>query len=167
MIDIPGMPRSPLDENGAEIDEALIPEDLKVFVVQDADRHEVVGFYPTDIYPTPPENSFEVSVEDWVTYRNSPGEYRFVDQMMTPYTPPPGPPPVIVVTKFDFWDRMTEGECTAAEEAIAAQSAKKRRTFETAQTLRSDNELWGLLVQLTEGLFGEDRAAVILAPSQV
>lgn len=76
--------------------------------------------------------------------------------------PPHGP---TIVTKFDFWDRMSEQECEQAEEAIAAQTTKKRRTFETAQTLRSDNELWGLLVQLTEGLFGKDRAAQILAPS--
>lgn len=77
----------------------------------------------------------------------------------------PAPAPVIVIDKFDFWDRMTEAEATAVEQVIAQQSVKQRRIFETAKTFRSDYELWGLLNTLADQLFTPERKAVILAPS--
>lgn len=83
---------------------------------------------------------------------------------VAPEQPEP-PPPVIVVAKFDFWDRMTEDEAAAVEQVVAQQSVKQRRIFETANTFRSDYELWGLLNTLADQLFTPERKAAILAPS--
>jgi hypothetical protein len=49
--------------------------------------------------------------------------------------------------------------------AMAEQPFRVRKIFETANSYRSDHELWPLLVQIATTLFGEERAAEILAPS--
>jgi len=79
------------------------------------------------------------------------------------FMPPPAGP--VVINKVDFFERMTEEEAESVEGAISAQSARNRRIFESAQTFRSDHELWGLLNQLADQLFTPERKAVILAPS--
>lgn len=80
--------------------------------------------------------------------------------------PFPFPDPVTVVYSVDIWSRMTGAEADQVGAAMAEQSFRVRKIFETANSYRSDHELWPLLVQIATTLFGEERAAQILAPSQ-
>ncbi|NTA50049.1 hypothetical protein G6L34_18225 [Agrobacterium tumefaciens] len=88
--------------------------------------------------------------------------------------PPPPillPEPVTVVYSVDFWTRLdggadgNSGEVAQVLAAMEQQPIRTRKIFETANSFRSDHELWPLLNQLATALFGEERAAQILAPS--
>lgn len=79
--------------------------------------------------------------------------------------------PVTVVYSVDFWTRLdggpdgNSGEVARVLAAMEQQPIKTRKIFDTANSFRSDHELWPLLNQLATGLFGKERAAQILAPS--
>lgn len=83
----------------------------------------------------------------------------------------PSPIPVTVVYGVDFWTRLdggedgNSGEVAQVMAAMEQQPIRTRKIFETANSFRSDHELWPLLNQLAITLFGEERAAQILAPS--
>ncbi len=81
--------------------------------------------------------------------------------------PPPilSPEHITVVYSVDLWSRMTDAEADQVGAAMETQPFRIRRIFESANSYRSDHELWQLLVQIATTLFGEDRAAQILAPS--
>ncbi|KRA63138.1 hypothetical protein [Rhizobium sp. Root651] len=79
--------------------------------------------------------------------------------------PFPFPEPVTVVYGVDLWSRMTNGEADQVGAAMEQQPFRVRRIFESANSYRSDHELWPLLQQIATTLFGEERAAEILAPS--
>lgn len=87
------------------------------------------------------------------------------------FPPPSAPPlpavvdPVVVVFAVDLWSRMTDEEVADVEAAMEGQSARIRNIFRAANSYRSDHELWPLLEDIAEGLFGAERAAEILAPS--
>lgn len=82
---------------------------------------------------------------------------------ITPLDPPPDP--VTVVDAVDFWSRLTDEEADQVEAVMQTQPFRIRKIFETAQTFRSDHELWPLLLQIANGLFSPERVAVILASS--
>jgi hypothetical protein len=79
--------------------------------------------------------------------------------------------PVTVVYSVDFWTRLdggadgNSGEVAQVLAAMEQQPIRIRKIFETANSYRSDHEMWPLLVQIATTLFGADRAAEILAPS--
>ncbi len=75
------------------------------------------------------------------------------------------PEPVTVVYSVDLWSRMTNDEADQVGAAMEEQPFRVRRIFESANSYRADHELWPLLVQIATTLFGEERAAQILAPS--
>ncbi len=75
------------------------------------------------------------------------------------------PDPVTVVYSVDLWTRMTNAEADQVGAAMDQQPFRVRRIFESANSYRSDHELWQLLVQIATDLFGAERAAQILAPS--
>jgi hypothetical protein len=87
------------------------------------------------------------------------------------FQPPVVPAPVTTVYAVDFWTRLDGGEDGNSGEvahvlaAMEQQPIKTRKIFDTANSFRSDHELWPLLNQLATSLFGEERAAQILAPS--
>ncbi|MFS1808976.1 hypothetical protein, partial [Bacillus anthracis] len=62
-----------------------------------------------------------------------------------------------------FWERTTEDEGTAIEAMLNQQPFRIRQIFMTAQSYRSDHELWPLLQSAANGLFGGERAAELLA----
>lgn len=66
----------------------------------------------------------------------------------------------------DLWDRVTDEEAEQIEVAIAQQPIRIQNIFRTRNEYHMDHELWPLLQQLATQLFGEDRAAEILAPSE-
>lgn len=81
-----------------------------------------------------------------------------------PYNPPePEPEQPITIPAVTFWERTTEAEGTAIEAMLAQQPFRVRQIFMTAQSYRSDHELWPLLQNAAIGLFGEERAAELLA----
>lgn len=81
-----------------------------------------------------------------------------------PFMPPP---PVAVIYPVNLWERMTKVEADAVGAAMAEQDFRTRKIFESASSYRSDHELWPLLQQIATALFGEARAAQILAPSEL
>lgn len=87
-----------------------------------------------------------------------------------PYSPMPNET-VTVVYSVDFWTRLdggadgNGGEVAQVLAAMEQQSIQTRKIFDTANSFRSDHELWPLLNQLAITLFGEERAAQILVPS--
>lgn len=78
--------------------------------------------------------------------------------------PEPEPEPPIVIPAVTFWERTTEAEGTAIEAMLEQQPFRVRQIFMTAQSYRSDHELWPLLMGAAIELFGSMRAAELLAP---
>lgn len=81
-------------------------------------------------------------------------------------TPPPlepiESPSIVVIPAVTLWERMTDAEAEQVNVAMATQPFRTRQIFLTANTFRSDHELWPLLVQMATELFGEERAAELL-----
>lgn len=85
------------------------------------------------------------------------------DHEILPYIPPePEPEAVISIPAVTFWERTTEAEGAAIEAMLNQQPFRVRQIFMTAQSYRSDHELWPLLQSAAIGLFGEERAAELL-----
>lgn len=81
-----------------------------------------------------------------------------------PHTPPT---PISVLYPVHLWERMTQSEADAVGAVMAEQDFRTRKIFESASSYRSDHELWPLLQQIATQLFGAERAAQILAPSEL
>jgi len=81
------------------------------------------------------------------------------------FATPIRPEPVTVVYSVDLWTRLTEEEAEQVNGEMAQQSFRTRKIFESANSYRSDHDLWPLLQQIATTLFGAERAAQILAPS--
>lgn len=85
---------------------------------------------------------------------------------VAPYVPPPPEPaPMVVLYPVDLWSRLTDAEADQVEAAMATQPVRIQNIFRSASSYRSDHELWPLLQSVAAGLFGEARAAEILAGS--
>ncbi|MGQ5719928.1 hypothetical protein [Pseudochrobactrum asaccharolyticum] len=83
--------------------------------------------------------------------------------MIEPYTPEPELADIISIPSVTFWERMTDQEAEQVQAAMQAQPFRTRQIFMTAQSYRSDHELWPLLQQAAIDLFGEVRAGELLA----
>ncbi|NIH74404.1 hypothetical protein FHV99_001611 [Ochrobactrum sp. P20RRXII] len=83
--------------------------------------------------------------------------------LIAPYVEPVREPPVVEVPSVTLWERLTEAEAEQVNAAMATQPFRIRQIFLTANTFRSDHELWPLLVQMAKDLFGQTRAAELLA----
>lgn len=86
-----------------------------------------------------------------------------IDFSINPSPPLPLPDPVTIVPSVKLWERMTDAEAEQVEVAMASQPFRTRQIFMTAQTFRSDHELWSLLEGMATTLFGEERAGELLA----
>lgn len=98
-------------------------------------------------------NRHRAMIAEWVAAGNE----------IEPYVPDPLPEPVIVIPAVTLWERMTDAEAIQVNDAMAAQPIRTRQIFLTANTFRSDHELWPLLQQVAATLFGVERAAELLA----
>ncbi|WP_440595400.1 hypothetical protein [Agrobacterium radiobacter] len=126
------------------------------------------GFYSDELHgENIPADAIEITDAQWEEFVAHMGLRRWVDGDVVEYSPPQVeiPDPVTVVFNVDLWSRMTDAEADQVGGAMAEQSFRIRKIFETANSYRSDHELWPLLVQIATTLFGEERAAQILAPS--
>ncbi|MBS0257267.1 MAG: hypothetical protein JSR13_06070 [Proteobacteria bacterium] len=127
-----------------------------------------VAFYDPAIHGDGiPDVAIEISREQWVDLLSNPGQRKWVDgEIVKVDQDLPSPPEnVAVLYPTDLWRRMTDAEVSAVEAVMVTQSSRIQRIFNAATEYRSDDELWPLLMQIAQGLFGEARAAEILAPS--
>lgn len=134
--------------------------------------YDEVTYPPTDKgqrNPDIPSDAIAVTDQQW-SDASLMRLWRSPDGSLT--TPPPpepiiGPEPVTILPAVTLWERLTEAEADQVNEVMATQSVRTRQIFRTANTFRSDHELWPLLVQMAIDLFGEERAAELLAdPSE-
>lgn len=73
--------------------------------------------------------------------------------------------PVTTLYAVDLWSRLTDAEAEQVEGAMATQPVRVQNIFKAASSYRSDHELWSLLQATAVDLFGQARAAEILASS--
>ena len=128
------------------------------------------AFYSFEIHgDNIPQDTVEITEEQWREFIENPGRRKWIDDTIVTYDPTvePQPDPVTVVYSVDLWTRMTDAEAEEVLSIMEQQPIRTRKIFETANSYRSDHELWPLLVQIATTLFGEERAAEILAPSVV
>lgn len=124
------------------------------------------GFYPPSIWPEGyPETAIEITQEQYDELVTNQGQRCFVDGEVVVYSAPAAPDPVTVVYSVDLWSRMTDAEADQVGAEMEQQPFRVRKIFETANSYRSDHDLWPLLQQIATTLFGEERAGEILAPS--
>lgn len=111
------------------------------------------------VAPDYPANGIEVPLppED--------GRQKWNDGEWLPFMPPE---PITVVYPVHLWERLSgEGEADKVGAVMAQQDFRTRQIFASASSYRSDHELWPLLQQIATQLFGAERAAQILAPSEL
>lgn len=84
-------------------------------------------------------------------------EVAFLEGILQPIEPE-----IHIIPAVTLWERMTDEEAEQVNTAMTLQPFRTRQIFLTANTFRSDHELWPLLEQVATGLFGEERASEIL-----
>ena len=105
--------------------------------------------------PNDMENRHRIMLAEWEAAGN----------VILAYVPEPEAPAVISISAVTLWERMTEAEGEQVDAVMQSQPFRIRQIFMTAQTYRSDHELWPLLQQVTTDLFGGQRAGELLAQS--
>ena len=105
--------------------------------------------------PDDMENRHRLMVAEWEAAGN----------VIESYVPEPEAPAVISIPAVTLWERMTEAEGEQVEAVMQTQPFRIRQIFATAQTYRSDHELWSLLHEVATELFGAHRAGELLAQS--
>ncbi|MBS9720163.1 hypothetical protein JYU29_05615 [Tianweitania sp. BSSL-BM11] len=133
-----------------------------------------LGFWPDEIYPDAedgaphpavPADAVRITRQQWQAFVSNSGARRWDDGHVVPYEPPAAPEPPLILFPADLWRRTSDDEAEQIEAAMNAQSARLRNLFRTAQTYQSDDPLWPVLQAAATDLFGEERAAALLAPS--
>ena len=125
-----------------------------------------IAFYSSDIHGDNfPAEALEITDEQWLEFIENPGARKWSNGQVVEYIPPaPEPAPIItVIPAVTLWERMTDVEAEQVNAAMATQPFRTRQIFLTANTFRSDHELWPLLVQMATDLFGGERADELLA----
>jgi len=132
------------------------------------------GSWRDDIYPPEddgsrnrviPAEAIEIREDQWIELINNEGLRRWQDGKVVAWVPPEPEPGPVVLYPADLWRRTTDDEAEQIEAAMNVQSARLRNLFRTAQTYQSDDPLWSALLGVAVELFGEARAAELLAPS--
>lgn len=121
------------------------------------------AFYCDEIHGNAvPPGAIEISGDQWREFIDNPGARMWINGDIVEYTPP-AVDPVTIPPAVTLWERMTDDEAEQVNGAMATQPFRTREIFLTVNTFRSDHELWPLLVQMATDLFGEARAAELLA----
>ncbi|MCV9908324.1 hypothetical protein OIV19_11945 [Brucella sp. HL-2] len=119
------------------------------------EEYEDFGLQPFTTHATA---DTEHGLELWL--KANAGEYGPI----APYVAPEPQPVITILPAVWLWQRMTNEEAAQVEIAMSAQPFRTRQILLTANTFRSDHELWPLLEQVATGLFGAERAAELLTP---
>nr|WP_313372490.1 hypothetical protein [Brucella intermedia] len=123
------------------------------------------AFYCEEIHgENIPVGVIEITDDQWLEFVDNPGQRRWENGQVVEYTPP-SVEPVAIIPAVTLWERMSPSEAEQVETAMAAQPFRTRQIFLTANTFRSDHELWPLLMQMATDLFGEERVAELLSPA--
>lgn len=130
--------------------------DEKGFFHPDLGYWQTIGGNPT--FEDYLEGTIEVPLKPRENHEWLNGEWVYIE-------PKPEPAPPIVIPAVTFWECTTEVEGSAIEAMLNQQPFRIRQIFMTAQSYRSDHELWPLLQSAAIGLFGEARADELLAQS--
>lgn len=69
--------------------------------------------------------------------------------------------------KTDIWQRVTDEEAVTLDEQLKQAPPKQRRMWDDSLSVEHSSEYYGMLKQQMESVFGVERTAIILAPSQV
>ncbi|QWK79083.1 hypothetical protein [Ochrobactrum sp. BTU1] len=155
-----------MDEQSTEnVESAEGALENKIYVVFNSDGI-LSATYHSAAYDDPasiiPANAIEIAEDIWRDLYDNQSYRRYVDGLIVEYTPP-HTEPVTILPAVTLWERTTATEAAQIEAAMEAQDPRSRNIFRAAQTFRSDHELWPLLEQLATQLFGEERAAELLA----
>lgn len=120
-----------------------------------------MSFYDYDL----PKNAVEITESQHIELFTFQGRRKWDGSKVVDYLPPtPDPEPaIVVIPAVTLWERMTEAEAEQVNAAMATQPFRTRQIFLTANTFRSDHELWPLLESMATQLFGEVRASELLA----
>lgn len=87
----------------------------------------------------------------------------FLDGEFSAPPPPPEPPYIPVSLPVDaFFERTTEAEADAIDEAMLAKPVKIRRAYQAATVLTEGTDLWAALAEALAELFTKGRAAELL-----
>ncbi len=122
----------------------------------------VTGFYDTELHgDNIPEEAVELSEDQYEDLVQNQGFRRFEKGKIVEYAPPVSEP-VTILPAVALWERLTEDEADQVNETMATQPVRTQRIFTTANTFRSDHELWPLLEQMATELFGAERAGELL-----
>ncbi|WP_235942812.1 hypothetical protein [Ochrobactrum soli] len=135
---------------------------MTIYAEFDADGF-ATAFYDMDFHTYElPSGAQEITREQWQELLDNPFSRKWQNNQIVEYNPPTIEP-VTIIPAVTLWERMTDVEAEQVNAAMATQPFRTRQIFLTANTFRSDHELWPLLVQMATDLFGEERAAELLA----
>lgn len=121
----------------------------------------IIGQEPNPECKIPPE-AIEITTDQWNEFLDNQGARRWDNGQVVEYSPP-AIEPATIIPAVTLWERLTDAEAEQVNAAMATQPFRTRQIFLTANTFRSDHELWPLLVQMATDLFGEERAAELLS----
>lgn len=130
-------------------------------VVGQSGEPKVVDWKPNSAC-TIPADAIQITNDQWKEFMEFPSARRWDGEKVVEYSPP-AVPIVTVLPSVALWERMSQSEAEQVNAAMATQPFRTRQIFLTANTFRSDHELWLLLVQMANDLFGEERAAELLS----
>lgn len=137
---------------------------MKYFAMLD-DTGFPTAFYCDEIHgDSIPVGVIEITEEQWREFVDNPGQRRWDNGQVVEYSPP-AIEPVTIIPAVSLWERMIDAEAEQVNAAMATQPFRTRQILLTANTFRSDHELWPLLVRMVTDLFGEERVAELLSPA--
>lgn len=137
---------------------------MTIYAEFDADGF-AKAFYDTDFHEYElPVGAVEITRDDWLKLTEKPFTRKWVNGTVVENVPEE-PEPVIIVPAVALWERMTNEEAEQVNTAMETQPFRTRQIFLTANTFRSDHELWPLLQDMATNLFGAERASELLKDS--
>lgn len=137
---------------------------MTIYAEFDADGF-AKAFYNTDFHEYDlPDGVVEITRDDWLKLTEKPFTRKWVGGTVVEDVPEEAEP-VTIIPAVTLWERMTDVEAEQVNAAMSTQPFRTRQIFLTANTFRSDHELWPLLVQMATDLFGGERAAELLSPA--
>nr|WP_278437216.1 hypothetical protein [Brucella anthropi] len=135
---------------------------MTIYAEFDADGF-AKAFYDTDFHEYElPVGAVEITRDDWLSLTEKPFTRKWTGGTIVE-SEPDAVELVAIIPAVTLWERLTEAEAEQVNAVMATQPFRTRQIFQTANTFRSDHELWPLLQQMAIELFGEVRAAELLA----
>ena len=112
-----------------------------------------------------PDDAVVITHGQWSEFLEYQGLRKWENGQVVEFIPEPvEPEPIVqILPAVTLWQRMSDDEAIQVKEAMETQPFRIRQIFLTANTYRSDHDLWPLLESMATELFGDERAAELLA----